>query len=125
MFHENMESDTNLSVIKETRDYSKFIPNRELKNSKRVKYLTWRKIYYFQPLPIIEVRRKGDKFEVVGDMDSYYAAVMSNSEICYYESFNTDTVAYKRTLQLSEDEIDWMVTTMQLYEALLSEEEKS
>lgn len=116
------ENEKSLSIIKETYDYQRFSSNKKLKNNNRVKYLAWRKLNYCENLPLVEVRRLGDKLKIVGDVDSYYAAVMTKSSVCYYETFTDKINTHRRSLQLSEDEVASMVSTMNLYEALLSEE---
>ncbi|TSO25410.1 hypothetical protein [Lactobacillus sp. LL6] len=77
---------------------------------------------YHESLPLVEVRKLGVKLKIVGDMDSYYAAVMTKSPVYYYETFTDKMSVHRQNLQLSKEEIAKMVSTMNLYEALLEEE---
>lgn len=114
-----------VAQIKLTYDYNKFIPNKEYRNYDRVQFLIWRKMNRSKSLPLVEVRKIKGKLKIVGDMDSYYAAVETKSPIYYYESFMPSVQPQKRDLYLSQEDIVKLTSTIQLYEAILDEGEKN
>lgn len=104
-----------VAEIKKTTDYEKFQPEPLYMNSTRINYLLSRVYKDHKSLPLIEVKKVGDKLEVINDQDSFYAAQHAKLPIYYYETFRKGEVKPlgKKHLFPTDEKIDNVITLAQ------------
>lgn len=105
-----MARDKKISEIRQTNKWEEFIPDKIFVNKKRVELLKL-KAKEGYPLPLVEVIKTGEKLEIIGDQDSFFASKELKIPVNYYESFRAENNQAKRQRRL-------LITNLELMELI-------